>query len=615
MRKNKSQIELLSPAKSLEAGIAAVKCGADAVYIGASRFGARVAAGNSLEDIEKLVKFAHKYRAKVYVTVNTILTDGETEEAARLIRELYAIGADAIIVQDMGLMELAQGRDDFPPIPLFASTQTDNRTPEKVMFLEEVGFKRVILARELSLEQIRAIRSRTNIDLEFFIHGALCVCYSGQCYMSYAIGGRSANRGECAQPCRRKYSLLDAKGKSVAKDKYLLSLKDLNLSSYLAELIDCGITSFKIEGRLKDEAYIKNVVSYYRRQLDNVLEGKGLHRPSVGKSIISFAPNLYKTFNRGYTDYFVTGKRGDIASINTPKSIGERVGRVKYVDRKFFTLDTDVKLNNGDGICFFNAIDELQGTPVNKTEGEKVFPDSMNGLNIGTEVFRNADHEFLKMLQNSKIERKIGLNLYLTEEDSELVFMAVDEEGMSAKISIPNTFESAKNTESALQTLEKQLLKLGDTDYYADNAEISLKTIPFIPVSPINEIRRKLIENLEIEREKAYTREEFKPVPNSFPYPEKRLDYKGNVLNRYAEAFYRRHGVEDIQPAAESGVDLRGKRVMTTKYCIRHQLGICAKNAQKQAYKEPLCLVDENGRRFELKFDCKKCEMNVCYTC
>lgn len=605
---------MLSPAKSLEAGIAAVKCGADAVYIGALRFGARVAAGNSLEDIEKLVKFAHKYRAKVYVTVNTILTDGEIEEAAGLIRELYGIGADAIIVQDMGLMELAQQREDFPPIPLFASTQTDNRTPEKVKYLEETGFERVILARELSLEQIREIRSQTSVDLEFFVHGALCVCYSGQCYMSYALGGRSANRGECAQPCRREYSLLDTKGKTVAKGKYLLSLKDLNLSSYLAELIDCGITSFKIEGRLKDEAYIKNVVSYYRRQLDNVLEEKGLQRPSIGKSIISFTPNPDKTFNRGYTDYFITGKRGNIASINTPKSIGERVGRVKYADKRCFTLDTYVKLNNGDGICFFNADDELQGTLINKTEGEKIFPDSMNGICTGVEVFRNADHEFLKAIQNAKIERKIGINLYLTEEGGELVFMAVDEERISAKISIPNTFEPAKNSENALQTLEKQLLKLGDTDFYTDSPEISLKTIPFIPVSTINEIRRNLIEKLDVERRKAYTREEFKPAPNSFPYPEKRLDYRGNVLNRYAEAFYRRHGVEDVQPAAESGVDLRGKRVMTTKYCIRHQLGICAKNAPKEAYKESLCLVDENGRRFELKFDCKKCEMNVYYT-
>lgn len=566
----KKQLELLAPAKNLESGIAAIKCGADAVYIGAERFGARAAVGNSLDDIEKLINFAHKYYARVYITINTLLKDSEIMQAQDLIYKLYNIGADAIIVQDMGLLEL-----DLPPIPFFASTQANNTTPEKVKFLEEVGFQRVILARELSLEQIREIRAKTSVDLEFFVHGALCVCYSGQCYMSYAVGGRSANRGECAQPCRKKYSLINSKNEIISKDKYLLSLKDLNLSDYLDDLFSAGVSSFKIEGRLKDEAYIKNIVSFYRQKLD---------KRSSGTSFISFPPNPDKTFNRGYTDYFITGNRNKIASIDTPKSIGERIINIS-------------DLNQADGICYFDKNGELKGTLVN----------NIKEIPKNTAIFRNLDHEFLKKLNNFIIERNIKINLFLSEENHELILIAIDEDNVSAQIKFKNDFELAKDSDKSLRNIKKQSLKLGETDFYADSAEIDLKEVPFIPVSQINEIRRQLIARLDEERKKAYKREEFKIEKNSFPYPDKKLDYRGNVLNKYAESFYKRHGVEEILPAAETGVDLCGKKVMTTKYCIKYELGLC-KN------KEQLYLIDENNHKYELKFNCSKCEMEIIYS-
>jgi len=606
-------IELLAPAKNLESGIAAIKCGADAVYIAAERFGARSAAGNSLEDIEQLIKFAHKYRAKVYITINTLLKNNEIQQAYTLIKKLYQIGADAIIIQDMGLLEM-----DLPPIPLFASTQTNNTTSQKVKFLEEVGFQRVILARELSLEQIKEIRTKTKIDLEFFVHGALCVCNSGQCYMSYAIGGRSGNRGECAQPCRKKYSLVDSQNKIIAQDKYLLSLKDLNLSNHLENLINAGISSFKIEGRLKDEAYIKNIVSFYRQELDFVLEKKELPKNSIGKSIISFSPNPQKTFNRGYSEYFINGRNEVVSSINTPKSIGEEIGKVNFVQKNSFSVSGNAKLNNADGICFFDKDMELQGTIINKVMGNNIFPDDINGILENTFIYRNLDHEFLKTLKNSKIERKIGVNLYLSEENDELIFIAIDEEGVKAQISLKNSFELAQNKEKALETLEKQLLKLGETDFYADSTEINLKDVYFIPVKEINEIRRQLIQKLEEERIKLYPQQITKIEKNNYPYPDKKFDYTGNVLNKYAEEFYKRHGLEEIKPAAETGLNMAGKKVMTTKYCLKHQFNICSKHhfchpeqREESNSTEPFYLIDENNHKYELKFNCSKCEMEI----
>lgn len=600
------QIELLAPAKNLESGIAAIKSGADAVYIGAEKFGARSSAGNSLEDIEKLVNFAHKYRSKIYVTINTIMNDDEIQQAHSLIQQLYKIGVDALIIQDMGLLEF-----DLPPLPLFASTQANNATVEKVKFLENVGFQRVILSRELSIGQIKEIASKTSIDLECFIHGALCVCNSGQCYMSWAIGGRSGNRGECAQPCRKKYSLIDSKNNFISKDKHLLSLKDLNLSSHLEKLINAGISSFKIEGRLKDISYIENIVSYYRQELDFVLNKNGLTKSSSGKSIINFSPNPYKTFNRGYSEYFIQGRKGEISSINTPKSIGEKIGKVVSVNKNYFTISGNTPLNNADGICFFDADGELQGTIVNKADGDRIFPDDISKIKENAVIYRNLDHEFLKKLKNTSVERKISVNLYVSQQKDELVFAAADEDGISVRLSVKNTFEIAQNQEKALENMKKQISKLGDTDFYADSVEISIKKQYFIPVKEINEIRRELISKLSEERMKQYSRQECKTVKNDFPYPDKELDYTGNVMNKYAEKFYRKHGVEEIQPAAESGLNMQGKKVMTTKYCLKHEFKLCPKLSAENEFSEPFFLVDEKEHKYKLKFNCSKCEMEI----
>lgn len=602
------KIELLAPAKNLESGIAAIKCGADAVYIGAEKFSARISAGNSIEDIEQLINFAHKYRTKVYITINTILKDSEIQQAYNLIQKFYQIEADAIIIQDMGLLEL-----DLPPIPLFASTQINNTTPEKVKFLEEVGFQRVILARELSLEEIKNIRTKTKVDFEFFVHGALCVCYSGQCYMSYAIGGRSGNRGNCAQPCRKKYSLIDSKNKIISEDKYLLSLKDLNLSHNLENLINAGISSFKIEGRLKDISYIKNIVSYYRQELDFVLNKSGFARSSSGKSIISFPPNPDKTFNRGYTDYFLNGRNTKISSINTPKSIGEKIGKVEKVMENCFTVSGNIGLHNADGICFLNENKELQGTIINKVIENKVFPDEMKGIRENILIYRNFDHEFLKTLKNSQIKRKIGINLYLTQNNNELIFVAIDEDGIKVQINQKADFELAQNKDKALETLKKQLLKLGETDFYVNSTEIDLKEVYFIPVKEINEIRRKLINKLLENRMSSYPKQTNKIQKNNFPYPDKKLDYTENILNKLAKEFYSRHGVEEIFPAAETGLNMQGKKVMTTKYCLKHQFNICSKISKNKEFIEPFYLIDENNHKYELKFNCSKCEMEIYY--
>jgi collagenase-like PrtC family protease len=610
-------IELLAPARDLACGIAAIDCGADAVYIGAPRFGARAKAGNPLVDIEALARHAHTYWAKVYVTVNTLLYDDELPQAARSLHQLYEIGVDAAIIQDVGLLEC-----DLPPLPLIASTQMHNHTPARVAFLEQVGFQRVILARELSLEQIRAIRQQTSIELETFVHGALCVCYSGQCYLSYAIGrrargGRSGNRGECAQPCRRRYSLVDGDGNIMVRDRHLLSLRDLNLSPYLGELIDAGVTSFKIEGRLKDVAYVTNVVSAYRRQLDAVLEARGLHKSSSGYSAIDFEPDLGKTFNRGYTTHFLHGRGESPGSIDTPKMMGEFVGQVVTVKGKSFTLDADVELHGGDGICFFDAAGELQGTVVNATRAcarahaRTITPQEIAGIQRGTRIYRNHDHTFLKQLKPGCAERKIAVRLKLEETPEGFVATATDEDGNVAVGELTCEKIRAKKPDQALDTVEKQLRKTGDTEFACAEVEIAWEQAYFVPVSTLNALRRDALEKLS--KVRMQNRPVLPPTihRNDVPYPEHALSYLSNALNQKAVAFYRRHGVEEIAPAAESGLDMRGKRVMRTRYCIKHQLGLCPRENDAPPLKEPLYLVDEEGHKYRLRFDCAACEMEV----
>jgi 23S rRNA 5-hydroxycytidine C2501 synthase len=602
------KIELLAPAGSYDIGRAAITCGADAVYIGAPRFGAREAAGNTLADIEKLCSYAHRYWARVYAAVNTILTDAELEDARRLIWQLRDAGVDGVIIQDTGLLDV-----DLPALPLIASTQMHNATTEKVAFLETAGFSRVILARELGLDEIRAIRACTQVELECFVHGALCVSYSGRCFMSYAIGGRSGNRGQCAQPCRRRYRLQDSMGRPVREPAHFLCLKDLNLSEDLASLIDAGITSLKIEGRLKDMAYVVNVVSAYRRLLDTVLEAKNLRKSSSGSPSAGFAPDLGKTFNRGYTRHFLSGAGGQRSSMETPAFRGELLGSVSRVALDHIEIKTVSELHNGDGICFFDPQGQLQGTHINTVRGRKIVPAKMAGMHTGMPIYRNYDHPFMQLVKQCPVRRAIGVRLSLAESPEGFVLTACDEDGITAEAKLAASKQPAEKPQQAAATIEKQLGKLGDTDFTCGQVTIDMQQIYFLPVSVLNELRRAVIALLAGAREKARPVMHGGAIRNDTPYPEKHLSFHDNVLNQKAAAFYRRHGVEEIEPAAESGLALRGRCVMTAKYCLRQELGCCLKEKAAGELPKDMCLVDHDGRRFELRFDCASCIMKIYY--
>jgi len=600
-----TSIELLAPAKDGPTARAAIECGADAVYIGAPRFSAREAAGNAVSVIQEVAAFAHQYYARVYVALNTLLHDDELPAAQEMIHQLHKAGIDGLIVQDVGLLEL-----DLPPVPLIASTQMHNATVEKVRFLEQIGFSRVILARELTLEQIRRIRGETQIELECFIHGALCVGVSGRCYLSYALGGRSGNRGQCAQPCRRLYSLKDEAGAEIVKDRHLLSLKDLCLADHLEELIDAGVTSFKIEGRLKDIPYVANTVGFYRQRLDTILAGRGLRRSSSGSVRLAFEPNLERTFNRGFTEYGFTGRDGSVASMDTPKSIGEYVGTVARVEKSCFVLDGDCELHNADGLCFFDSQRNLDGTVVNRAEGRRVYPQKMYGIRVGQEIYRNFDYVFNRMLTGRAAERRIAVTMFLQEASDGLLLSATDEDGNRAKVTITG-HRPAEKKDAARETLLTHLTKLGTTIFQC--ADVQMQDAWFLPVSHLNAARRELIARLLQVREENRPRTAGGAKRNDLPYPEKHLTYLGNVLSAEARAFYRRHGVETIKPAAESGVDLSGKVIMTTKYCLRRELGLCAGH-RAETPAEPMILEDQDGRRYSVRFRCGDCGMEILLT-
>ncbi|OGS17069.1 MAG: hypothetical protein A2234_08265 [Elusimicrobia bacterium RIFOXYA2_FULL_58_8] len=596
------KLELLAPARDLETGIDAVNCGADSVYIGAEHFGARSGAANTASDIGKLAAYAHKYRAKVYAALNTILTDEEIPRAQKIIHTLWDAGADAVIIQDMGLLETA-----LPPIPLIASTQTHNVTPEKVRFLEKAGFKRVILARELTLEEIKAIRAKTTVELEFFVHGALCVAYSGQCYLSCDLGGRSGNRGECAQPCRKLYTLKDAAGAPLAEGKHLLSLKDLNLSRRLAHLAAAGITSFKIEGRLKDRAYVRNIVSVYRRELDRVIAGKGFARASFGKSFTAFSPDPAKTFNRGYTEYFIDGTPLDIASPDTPKFAGEPLGRVFDIKEGSFKIHNAHKLHPGDGITFFDKNGVLSGSLVNGVKDDRVRADNLKGLDNGSAVYRNLDKEFLKTVERDTAQRRFAVKLEFSETRDGFSLKASDERGATAVKELPSKKEAAKKPDQALDTIKKQLSKLGESGFYLEALELKLSASFFIPVSALNDLRRDTLAALDAAGAAAGEREEIKITPNDTPYPERKLDFTGNVLNAKAARFYTRHGVTAIGRAAEAGADMSGRALMTMRFCLPRRLGLCKKGKPV----ETMYLEDAEGAVFRLEFDCAACRTRL----
>lgn len=584
-------VELLAPAKNYETAIAAINSGADAIYIGASYFGARKNAPNSIEDIEKLVNYAHKFYVRIHVAINTILNDSELDEAVELVKKLYNIGVDAIIVQDMGLIQAAiDGR--IPPIQIHASTQCDNRSLDKVKFFDKLGLSRVILARELSLEQIQEICSNVSCEIETFIHGALCVSYSGQCYMSYANGGRSANRGECAQPCRKKYSLVDEKGNIILKDKYLLSLKDFNASKYLGDLINCGVKSFKIEGRLKDISYVRNVVAYY----NDLLNSYPVERVSSGKVFLDFVPNLDKTFNRGYTTYFLHG-REQCFNFLSPKSRGEKLGKIKRVFHNYFEIDA--QLNAQDGLCYVQD-GEMSGFLVNKVEGNKVYPNSMKGIKTGLLLYRNFDAKFEKQLNNSKTVRRIGVSFVI--ENSTIT--VIDEDSNSVGLDMPDG-ETPNNPEKLKETYVSQLQKTGNSDYYTLDVKISDKDLKFLPVSKINEIRRELLSLLSKERLTNYKRLSQKPICyNAFPLSQ--IDYRGNVFNNVAENFYK-HCKCDVQSRAIESQKQVPQRfeLMRTKHCLKYAAGLCQKTSKR------LFLTDTSGKKYPLKFDCKNCEMVI----
>ena len=598
------KIELLSPAKNLECGLAAINHGADAVYIGASQFGARAAAGNSLEDIATLVQYAHQYRVKVLVAVNTILTDEQLPEAEKLIWEIYNTGADALIIQDMGILKM-----NLPPIALHASTQTDNRTVEKVQFLEKVGFSRVVLARELSINQITEISSQTEVELEAFVHGALCVSYSGQCYMSQANCGRSANRGQCAQYCRLPYHLLDADDTILIKNKHLLSLKDLDLSDSLEEMMEAGVASFKIEGRLKDVDYVKNITAYYRKKLDVILDGStGYQRASAGQTTFFFEPNPEKSFRRGATDYFLHGRKPDIVQLDTPKSMGEAIGKVKEIGEYYFTMSSAEKLNNGDGLCFVNAHGDLTGFRVNKVDGRRVYPADMPKLSEGIWLYRNQDQAFEKILKGKTAERKVGVEVLFKETLNGFSLRLTDEDGISSIIETVCDKQPAQKPDAVFDNIRNQLSKLGNTIYEVKDIQIEINSPWFFPASQLSDWRRNAIEKLDGVRENAYVRAPKHEI-KSASFPTNQLTYLGNVTNKLAEEFYREHGVVEIMPGFEVNAQ-EGVPLMFTKHCIKSTLGWCPKSGYKATFKEPLYLRN-NDQVYELTFDCKACEMRI----
>lgn len=601
------KIELLSPAKNLETGIAAINFGADAVYIGPEKFSARAAAANSLNDIEKLITHAHICNAKVYAAINTILYDSELEEAERLITDLYNRGIDAVIIQDMGILEM-----NLPPVHLHASTQTDNYDLDRIKFLDSIGFPRIVLARELSIQQIKEIRNNTKCELEFFIHGALCVSLSGRCYMSAAMGGRSANRGECAQPCRKNYTLTDADGKIISNSRYPLSLKDMNQTPNLKELIDAGVDSLKIEGRLKDSDYVKNITAHYRKELDNILEGRNdIGKASSGKVYFDFTPDPAKTFNRGYTQYFTKGRAGSITSPHTPKSPGKEIGKVTETAGNWFMLSSIEKISNGDGLAFFDRDLNLSGVKVNRAEKDKIFPLAMNGIYKGAVVYRNHDVVFDKTLSSSRTERKIGLTMELSETDNGFKLTIIDEDRNSASAQSAALKEISHSNRTDNEQIRKQIAKLGGTIFSASEIIISLKENYFIPVSILNDLRRKAVENLIEVRTASYKIIPMKIPDTETPYPLKKIDFRHNVSNRLAEKFYRRHGVDIIEKSFETSNSIIAGPLMTTKLCLKHENNLCHKQKVKSGeFKEPFYLIDGNAR-YRIEFDCINCMMLI----
>ena len=592
-------LELLAPAKNLEYGIAAIDHGADAVYIGASRFGARAAVGNSVADIRKLCDYAHPFGVKVYVTVNTIVYDDELEATRQLLAELSEAGADAILIQDMAVLEMMKDL----PMAAHASTQTDNRSVEKVQWLRDLGFSRVVLARELSLDEIKEIHLQVpDVELEVFVHGALCVSYSGICYASQYCFNRSANRGECAQFCRMKFSLEDAKGREVVNDRYLLSLKDMNRIDHLEELVEAGVTSLKIEGRLKDLSYVKNVTAAYSQRLNELIRRHpDLYcRSSLGECWYTFTPDLNRTFNRGYTTYFLHGRKPDIASWDTPKAMGAFVGTVKEIRHDSFNVAGVASFSNGDGLCFFDDNRELVGFRANKVVGNRIFPYRMpNGLKSGIRLYRNNDQEFDRLMSKTSAERKIPIRLSLRAVEKGFELSATS--GILVSVNCEHQVAQRPQRENII----RQLTKLGDTIFTCSEVDISDDFNFFIPNSVLSEMRRELVAKMMGARNRRESSVD-RIMQSSSKIPTYAYSYLYNISNRLSKRFYDKKELSAFELKSGTGP------IMQCRHCIRYTLGACVKHGgERPSWQEPLSLVLGDGRRFRLEFDCQHCQMNV----
>ncbi len=628
------QLELLSPARDADIGIEAVNHGADAVYIGGPAFGARATAGNDIRDLQRLINHAHRFGSRIFITLNTILRDDELEAARKMAWQIYEAGADALIIQDMGLLEL-----DLPPIQLHASTQTDIRTPEKARFLQDAGLSQIVVARELDLQQIAAVRAATDparTTIEFFVHGALCVAYSGQCYITHAHTGRSANRGDCNQACRLPYEVLDASGRIIAHEKHVLSMKDNNQSDNLRALIDAGVRSFKIEGRYKDMGYVKNITAHYRKLLDEIIEEREfsdtpLARSSSGSTTFSFTPDPDQNFNREFTDYFVNGRKEDIGAFDTPKTPGRAIGWVTKVGENFVEIETssrDTELHNGDGLCYYDLQKELVGLQINRAESVdakkslwRLFPkDPIAGfkdLRKGLEVNRNRDMAWVRTLDKKSSDRRIGLWAELKETPDGFALTLTDEDGFTATAAIAQEHQAATDAGRAEATLREQLGRFGATIFSVHDIGLQLSQPWFVPASALNQLRRDAVAALEAARQAGFVRlPRALPVEPPVPFPEDTLTYLANVYNQKAHDFYIKHGVKVMDAAYESKEEEGEVSLMITKHCVRFSMSLCPKQAKgvigvKGTIKaEPLQLI--NGKeKLTLRFDCKPCEMHV----
>ncbi|HRO51903.1 MAG TPA: U32 family peptidase [Alicycliphilus sp.] len=622
-------LELLSPARDADIGMAAINHGADAVYIGGPAFGARATAGNDIRDLERLIAHAHRFNSRIFITLNTILRDDELEDARRMAWQVYEAGADALIIQDMGLLEL-----DLPPIQLHASTQTDIRAPEKARFLQDAGLSQIVLARELDLAQIAAIRAATDparTTIEFFVHGALCVAYSGQCFISHAHTGRSANRGDCNQACRLPYEVLDGAGRIIAHEKHVLSMKDNNQSDNLRALIDAGVRSFKIEGRYKDLGYVKNITAHYRKLLDEIIEEGEFARASSGRTTFSFTPDPDQNFNREFTDYFVNGRKDDIGAFDTPKTPGRAIGWVTQLGDKWFELEVSDKatmLHNGDGLCYYDLQKELVGVHINRAECMnakkgiwRVFPKNeiaeFKDLRKGLEINRNRDMDWVRTLEKKSSDRRIGLWAALTETADGFALTLTDEDGFVGSASLAQAHQAATDAAKAEATLREQLGRFGTTIFEVNDISLRMNQPWFVPASSLNQLRRDAVVQLEAARAKGFIRlQRALPVEPPTPFPEDTLSYLANVYNQKAHDFYVKHGVKVIDAAYESKEEEGEVSLMITKHCVRYSMSLCPKQAKgvigvKGTIKaEPLLLI--NGKeKLKLVFDCKPCEMHV----